>query len=62
MYARSKGFDPAGWVVLSIFIGPFTLLFLAIATRDPNRVCPLCKGVVPEGAVKCRHCGADLDI
>ena len=42
-----------------VFLGPIGWL-LVLLGPDHRRVCPDCRGVVPEGASKCMHCASEL--
>jgi hypothetical protein len=54
----SKGNGTAGFL-LGLFLGPLGLILVLLLPEDGRR-CHLCKGVVPQEAVKCKHCGSKL--
>lgn len=55
---QKKGRLGAG-IFFGFLLGPIGWLVIAVGP-DNRRKCPECKGVVPEGARKCMHCGTDL--
>src|SRR5438132_11678034 len=54
---RSKGQTNA--FLWGFFLGPFGML-IVLMLPEVGRNCPYCMGIVPAGAVKCKHCGSDL--
>jgi hypothetical protein len=54
----SKGRGSAGFF-LGFFLGPIGWVITLLLPETGVR-CPSCKGVVVQGATKCRHCGSDL--
>lgn len=56
----NKGRSGAGFV-LGALVGPIGWLLIAFGPDEtPGTLCPACKGKVPDGAVKCMHCGSDV--
>lgn len=56
---------PGGWFISSLLI--WIIAFPCYLTardrlKQARRKCPLCFGIVPDGARKCMHCGGDLAI
>jgi hypothetical protein len=45
--------------VLGVFLGPLGWLIVAVLPEEGRR-CLWCKGVIPDRATKCMHCGSDL--
>lgn len=50
-----------GGFVLGLLIGPLGWLLVAVGP-SMGRKCPECKGDVPMGATKCKHCGSELPL
>ncbi len=48
-------------VALGILLGPIGWLTLLVM-GDGRKVCPECRGVVPDGAKRCKHYGELLPI
>ncbi len=45
-------------MVLGLLFGPLGWLLVLIDDKRPQ--CPECKGRLPDGARRCKHCGAQL--
>lgn len=46
----------------SLLFSPVVGLIWVLAMPDPTDViCPICKELVKKEALKCKHCGADLN-
>jgi len=57
---QKKGRAGAGFF-FGLLLGPIGWLIVAVGPDiTSGRMCPACKGKVPEGATKCMHCGSDL--
>lgn len=67
--AASKGRSGFGWLLLSLAFGFFALLAVALmpgsqkeaATPQGERDCPFCAERIKVAAVKCRHCGSEIE-
>jgi hypothetical protein len=55
LIGRARGRISSG-LVWGVLLGPLGWLVTALLP-DHRLECPLCKGTVPQGAVRCMHCG-----
>ena len=55
---QSKGRTGAG-AFLGLLLGPIGWLVVAVGPNMKLK-CPLCGGVIVEGAIKCKNCGSDI--
>lgn len=65
-YASKRNRSPVGWFVLSAILSPLIAgLLLAIIGDAGDGVdrtpCPFCMEPIIVGALKCKHCGSDLN-
>ncbi|EHJ49507.1 hypothetical protein DFW101_3511 [Solidesulfovibrio carbinoliphilus subsp. oakridgensis] len=64
MIASSKGRSAGGWFFLGLLLGPFGVIFAAIAGKEgpagDERKCPFCAEFIKKEAVVCKHCGKDV--
>lgn len=58
--ARIRGRWALEGMIWGFFLGPVGLAVILLAA-DRRPKCRECRGVIPEGARKCMHCGATLD-
>lgn len=67
--AAQRGRSGPGWFFISILLSPLIAGIALLATgplKSPNnpkinRKCPYCAEYVSREAVKCKHCGSDLE-
>lgn len=73
--AEAKHRSAGAWFIAGIFFGPFALLVALLPaledaeiTRarekgesDSYRKCPQCAEVIRREAVKCKHCGSEIE-
>lgn len=52
-----------GWFVIALLASPVVagLVLLAIGNGSPTKRCPACRELVRMDALRCRHCGEDLN-
>ena len=58
LLGKSRGRTAAG-ALFGAFLGPIGWLITVLLPAE-GRKCPECLGVVPDGARRCKHCGAEL--
>jgi len=75
--ASYKGRSVAGWVCLSLFVGPFAFIVAALPSKEAQeqrdarkygtqvgdfRMCPICAEAIRATATKCRYCHSDVSV
>jgi len=58
--AKRRNRSKIGWAIWTFFFGWFAVLVLWPLGAKHMKKCPQCQMSIPESAVKCGHCQADL--
>ncbi len=61
--AFSKGRNSLGWFFAGLLIGPFALVVAAlppVIRAGQFKRCLGCAEIIPEDAIRCRHCQLEL--
>lgn len=59
LVGQTKGRTGAG-AVLGLLLGPIGWLAVALGPNMKPK-CPLCGGVIVQGAIRCKNCGGDIN-
>lgn len=67
MIASRRGRSGIGFFLLSVILSPLVGIIMALVVRSghvidngPQRVCPYCAELIMPAAIKCKHCGSNL--
>jgi len=67
LVTQTKGRSGCGGFLLGCVLGPIGLIIALVMPREApakptdERPCPYCAEMVKKSAIKCRHCGSEIN-